>query len=55
MALMPAGELCVRGPTLFSCYWERPKDTEQAFDGYGYFRTGMVATLIHIKALGPHR
>eukprot|EP00983_Pelagomonas_calceolata_P015161 482654-Pelagomonas_calceolata.AAC.3 len=36
------GELRVRGPTLFSCYWGRPEATAQAFDEEGYFLTGSV-------------
>lgn len=35
-----AGELAVRGPSLFKEYWRRPKETAAAFDGDGYFLTG---------------
>ncbi len=39
----PNGELCVRGPTVFSEYWRKPHATAEAFDFDGYFRTGDVA------------
>ncbi len=38
------GELCVRGPTLFAEYWNRPEATEEAFVD-GWFRTGDVAMI----------
>lgn len=41
--LRASGELRVRGPTLFSCYWNRPEATAQAFDEQGYFCTGETA------------
>jgi len=34
------GELLVRGPGLFSCYWGRPEATAQAFNEDDFFRTG---------------
>ena len=37
------GEIQVRGPTLFSEYWERPDATDEAFVD-GWFRTGDVAS-----------
>lgn len=40
------GQLLVRGPSVFSGYWERPAATEACFDG-GWFRTGDV------MAVGP--
>lgn len=46
--LLPAGEpgeIQVRGPTVFSEYWERPDDTEAAFTGDGWFRTGDTAVI----------
>ncbi len=39
-----AGELALRGPFLFSGYWNRPEATERAFHD-GYFRTGDVAIM----------
>lgn len=37
------GELCVRGPTVFSEYWRNRKATEESFDDEGFFRTGDIA------------
>jgi malonyl-CoA/methylmalonyl-CoA synthetase len=34
------GEIQVRGDTVFLEYWERPADTNAAFTGDGWFRTG---------------
>ena len=34
------GEIQVRGPTVFSEYWERPEATAEAFTPDGWFRTG---------------
>ena len=38
------GTLLVRGPSVFSGYWERPAATAEAFEG-GWFRTGDLATI----------
>ena len=38
------GELEVRGPTVFSEYWQRPEETRAAFRD-GWFRTGDVAVV----------
>jgi malonyl-CoA/methylmalonyl-CoA synthetase len=40
-----AGEIQVRGPTVFAAYWERPTDTAAAFTRDGWFRTGDVAVV----------
>ncbi|KAF5836127.1 hypothetical protein DUNSADRAFT_6380 [Dunaliella salina] len=53
------GELRVRGPTLFSCYWGRPEATAQAFDEEGYFLTGDTAACSFVSTdigeqVGPH-
>lgn len=40
-----AGELRIKGPTVFKEYLNRPKDTAEAFDSEGWFRTGDVATV----------
>ena len=40
------GELEVRGPTVFTEYWQREEDTRTAFRD-GWFRTGDVAVLEH--------
>lgn len=34
------GELRVRGPTIFSGYWQAPEINARAFDAEGWFRTG---------------
>ena len=39
-----AGELEVRGPSVFREYWQRPEETRQAFRD-GWFRTGDMALL----------
>ncbi len=36
------GEIAIRGPNLFSGYWQRPEDTRQAFVE-GFFRSGDLA------------
>lgn len=37
------GELMVKGPTVFSQYWNRKEATLSAFDQDGYFKTGDIA------------
>jgi malonyl-CoA/methylmalonyl-CoA synthetase len=39
------GEIQVRGPNVFSEYWERPDDTSAAFTDDGWFRTGDTAVI----------
>jgi long-chain acyl-CoA synthetase len=39
------GELLVRGPSVFSGYWQRPDLTAEAFDPEGWFRTGDIARI----------
>lgn len=36
------GELLVRGSSVFREYWNRPKETREAFTPDGWFRTGTV-------------
>ena len=36
-----AGELYVSGPTVFKRYWQRPEETQKAFDGK-WFKTGDI-------------
>jgi long-chain acyl-CoA synthetase len=38
------GEILVRGPSVFKGYWNRPEETEQAFEG-GFFKTGDIGNL----------
>ena len=35
-----AGELYVKGPTVFSGYWNKPEATKDAFSPDGWFKTG---------------
>jgi long-chain acyl-CoA synthetase len=37
------GELLVRGPSVFSGYWQKPEMTAECFDPEGWFRTGDIA------------
>ena len=46
-----AGEIQVRGPTVFREYWRRPDETTAAFTDDGWFRTGDEA----VVAAGAYR
>jgi long-chain acyl-CoA synthetase len=37
------GELLVRGPSVFSGYWQKPEQTAECIDPEGWFRTGDIA------------
>ena len=39
------GELEVRGPSVFKAYWNREKETVEAFDNESWFRTGDIGKL----------
>ncbi len=39
------GELLVKGPSVFSSYWQSPTLTAQAFDPEGWFQTGDIASI----------
>jgi long-chain acyl-CoA synthetase len=39
------GELLVKGPSVFSGYWQSPGLTAEAFDEEGWFRTGDIAEI----------
>lgn len=39
------GEIQIKGPTVFSQYWERPEATAEAFTDDGWFRTGDTAVV----------
>jgi malonyl-CoA/methylmalonyl-CoA synthetase len=38
-----SGELRVKGPNMFACYWGKPEATAKEFDDEGWFKTGDVA------------
>jgi len=40
-----AGEIQVRGPSIFKEYWRRPEATAEVFTDDGWFRTGDIAVL----------
>ena len=37
-----SGELYVRGPNLFSQYWNKPEETSNTFTSSGWFKTGVA-------------
>jgi long-chain acyl-CoA synthetase len=43
LKLAEDGELLVRGPAVFSGYWQKPAATAECFAGEGWFRTGDIA------------
>jgi long-chain acyl-CoA synthetase len=45
LKLAEDGELLVRGPSIFSGYWQKPGATAECFDGEGWFRTGDIARI----------
>lgn len=44
------GELRVKGPTIFSGYWDAPENTARAFDREGWFRTGDLFAITGVGA-----
>jgi long-chain acyl-CoA synthetase len=49
LKLADDGELLVRGPSVFSGYWQKPEANAECFDSDGWFKTGDIA---HIDADG---
>lgn len=39
------GELCVKGPSVMTGYWKKPRETAEAFDEDGFFHTGDIAEI----------
>jgi long-chain acyl-CoA synthetase len=42
VALGEEGELCVRGPQVMQCYWNKPDETAKVFYPDGWLRTGDI-------------
>jgi long-chain acyl-CoA synthetase len=49
LKLAADGELLVRGPSVFSSYWNKPAMTAECLDNEGWFRTGDIG---HIDSAG---
>ena len=45
LKLAEDGELLVRGPAVFSGYWNKPAENTECFDAEGWFKTGDIARL----------
>ena len=43
LGINESGELCIRGPQVMKCYWERPIETLNVLDENGWLKTGDIA------------
>lgn len=39
------GELCIKGPQVMQCYWQKPEETKAVFTADGWLRTGDIAII----------
>mmetsp|Transcript_1945 Transcript_1945/g.2824 ORF Transcript_1945/g.2824 Transcript_1945/m.2824 type:complete len:86 (-) Transcript_1945:421-678(-) len=47
----PAGEICLRGPSIFTGYFKNKKLTDETKDAEGWIRTGDVGQIMEGKKL----
>ena len=45
VSLGSPGELCIKGPQVMRGYWNKPKETADAFTPDGYFKTGDIGIM----------
>jgi long-chain acyl-CoA synthetase len=52
VAIGAPGEICIRGPQVMRGYWQRPRESTEAFTSDGYFKSGDIGILLangHLK------
>lgn len=47
VTLGETGELCIKGPQVMHCYWQRPDETALVFTKDGFLKTGDIAKVDH--------